>query len=207
MRSLRAGAAGCALLVLAGCGSSPEKSTPSPKSSKPSKSANVAASPSTNAGNPSTPAGWGMPVDVPGWRLAVADQNGINQEKSGATRCQATFAQNKGARKLAAQGLTPAASVRAYREQIGREVKGMHAHPGIPMSFAMNMSGQGPKKKFVTGGWSYQGSDGVAWTNAIGAQWIGDIELIAIVACPTPTWKADQPTVRRLLHRTTISMG
>lgn len=56
-----------------------------------------------------------------------------------------------------------------------------------PVAFDSTVTTE-PRVAFHTQAFSYLGNDGVEYVNIIAAEWFGDVELFAALACPLDLW-------------------
>lgn len=154
------------------------------------------------AEQPSTTAAFVMPTDFEEWQPDILGQDGAYRFRQIDGNCQITFAQNLGAQAARAAGHEPTHSIDAYIDGVTAQIGDVEREEADTLELA---SGPDETIPFVSAEISYEGEDEVAYHNMISAEWIDDVELLIIAACPASEWPEGRQLIDAFIDEVTIT--
>jgi hypothetical protein len=151
--------------------------------------------------------GFVFPTDFRNWNPDVFGRNGMFRFRQTNGNCQVTFAQNRGADAARVAGRGPQNSLDAYIDGVTARISKLTRNkaPTVELSRNwVNPHAAGEKVTFISEEIAYTGKDNVAYHNRISVQWVGDVELLIIAACPSAEWNRSQDLLDTFLNNVSI---
>jgi hypothetical protein len=146
-------------------------------------------------------AAFSLPLGLDNWKADIVERNGMYRFRQTNGNCQLTFVQNRGADAARATGRGVRSTLDAYIAGVAARVAKLTRNKAATMELSRVA---GKKVTFISEEISYTGNDNVTYHNRISAQWIGDVELLIIAACPSAAWNGSQSLLNDFLSKASI---
>jgi hypothetical protein len=155
-----------------------------------------------------TTAGFVFPADFKNWNPDVFGHNGLYRFRQTSGNCQITFVQNRGADAARAAGRGPQSTLDAYIGGVAARIGKLTRNKAPTLELSrnwVNPHATGERVTFISEEIAYTGNDAVAYHNRVLAQWMGDVELLIIAACPSAEWNRSQNLLDSFLKQVSIT--